>query len=582
MANNVYIGARYVPKFYSNSANPKSMEWEGGVAYEPITVVSYLCDTYTSKIPVPSSVGNPADNPSFWAKTGQYNAAIQSLQETMSEIISSIGQPSILTEDDTINNAIYKSHIKDSNSPRASIFKAFQAFRKTYFDHITGTSGIELTLQAAEYDSKRNVICIGLINTNDETEGFLVTVSANNLNTVSNSRHFTNNELGHCGPMAYDPIRDRFITVKGSDHTKLLTFSAATLQPLDVVDTGIDSGTANLMHGITYDAENDVFYADTFIGVYTLDSTLTVIDYQMFDIDFRTVCTATAAYSGSHAMNGFHYHDGYFYIMLMLNNDRVRIHNIFKIDMNLKVVGVYDVSKTSNSFEFEDITSINDDIFVFGYHDVFTQYILKQSPAVSSNTLEVNNSNGVALPDNAVLGIDAFDTGVYSYRNARSLTISDAPFTGDTTIISRPFEGRQMQIAIGGHYTKPRIVCRTFVATTDTWSDWLPINTEYIVHNTTREISGYFNGFVNVNGKPGIFINNIAFCNDEVRNAATIKFVGDLYMVDGSVVHVAATDTTNVYLKPDCVQFRINTSGTYSSIANTPLVANGVITITTT
>ena len=80
---NQYIGARYVPKFYQNSVNPSSIEWEASKTYEPITVVSYLGDSYTSKVPVPASVGNPADNPTYWAKTGEFNAAIQGLQDEL-------------------------------------------------------------------------------------------------------------------------------------------------------------------------------------------------------------------------------------------------------------------------------------------------------------------------------------------------------------------------------------------------------------------------------------------------------------------------------------------------------------------
>lgn len=71
MATNQYIGARYVPKF----ANP--VEWSSGRAYENLTIVTYLGNSYTSKIPVPSTVGNPADNPTYWAATGIYNQQVQ-------------------------------------------------------------------------------------------------------------------------------------------------------------------------------------------------------------------------------------------------------------------------------------------------------------------------------------------------------------------------------------------------------------------------------------------------------------------------------------------------------------------------
>lgn len=79
-----YIGARYVPKFYSNSLG--SPEWESGVAYEALTIVTYNGNSYTSKIPVPSSVGNPSSNPNYWASTGIYNQQVEQLRQEVEAV----------------------------------------------------------------------------------------------------------------------------------------------------------------------------------------------------------------------------------------------------------------------------------------------------------------------------------------------------------------------------------------------------------------------------------------------------------------------------------------------------------------
>lgn len=76
-----YVGARYVPKFYENSLNPLSNEWEENVNYEALTVVTYLSDSYTSKKPVPVTVGNPRDNAEYWSLTGAYNAQVEQYRE---------------------------------------------------------------------------------------------------------------------------------------------------------------------------------------------------------------------------------------------------------------------------------------------------------------------------------------------------------------------------------------------------------------------------------------------------------------------------------------------------------------------
>lgn len=61
-----YVGARYVPKF----ASP--VEWAPSTFYEALTIVTFNNASYTSKVPVPPTVGNPANNPQYWALTGNY------------------------------------------------------------------------------------------------------------------------------------------------------------------------------------------------------------------------------------------------------------------------------------------------------------------------------------------------------------------------------------------------------------------------------------------------------------------------------------------------------------------------------
>lgn len=76
--NRQYIGARYVPKF----ADP--LEWSNVLQYEPLTIVSYMGQTYTSKIPVP--VGMPPTNTDFWALTGPQNAQVDCLSDKIREL----------------------------------------------------------------------------------------------------------------------------------------------------------------------------------------------------------------------------------------------------------------------------------------------------------------------------------------------------------------------------------------------------------------------------------------------------------------------------------------------------------------
>ena len=64
-----YVGARYVPVF----ANP--LEWIDTREYEPLTIVTYQGNSYTSMQYVPTSI-NIADT-AYWALTGNYNAQVE-------------------------------------------------------------------------------------------------------------------------------------------------------------------------------------------------------------------------------------------------------------------------------------------------------------------------------------------------------------------------------------------------------------------------------------------------------------------------------------------------------------------------
>lgn len=85
LPNRQYVGARYVPKF----SDP--IEWDINRSYEPLTIVTYLNNSYTSKIPVP--VGVEITDEKYWVVTGNYNAqvedyrqAVEGVKEDMSEL----------------------------------------------------------------------------------------------------------------------------------------------------------------------------------------------------------------------------------------------------------------------------------------------------------------------------------------------------------------------------------------------------------------------------------------------------------------------------------------------------------------
>lgn len=95
MAVTQYIGARYVPKFYENSDG--TAEWQSGVIYEPLTIVSYNGNSYTSKKLVPASAGDPSSSTEYWVATGQFNEQINALTNRLNALENNIIKKYIVT-----------------------------------------------------------------------------------------------------------------------------------------------------------------------------------------------------------------------------------------------------------------------------------------------------------------------------------------------------------------------------------------------------------------------------------------------------------------------------------------------------
>ena len=82
MGTRQYIGARYVPKF----ADP--IAWDNAREYEPLTIVTYMGTSYTSKKPVPTGV--EITNSEYWVATGNYNAQVEAYREETQEVAQDV------------------------------------------------------------------------------------------------------------------------------------------------------------------------------------------------------------------------------------------------------------------------------------------------------------------------------------------------------------------------------------------------------------------------------------------------------------------------------------------------------------
>ena len=73
-----YIGARYVPLF----ADP--IEWDNTRAYEPLTIVLYQGNSFTTRQYTPADID--ITNEAFWVETGNYNAQLEAYRNEVKAV----------------------------------------------------------------------------------------------------------------------------------------------------------------------------------------------------------------------------------------------------------------------------------------------------------------------------------------------------------------------------------------------------------------------------------------------------------------------------------------------------------------
>lgn len=112
MAVTQYIGARYVPLF----AEP--LTWDVTKEYEPLTIVYYQGNSYTSKQAVPAGI--ELSNESFWAITGNYNAQVEQYRQEVRTFDGRITQNTSDIADNTSAISTNATAISDETTARTA------------------------------------------------------------------------------------------------------------------------------------------------------------------------------------------------------------------------------------------------------------------------------------------------------------------------------------------------------------------------------------------------------------------------------------------------------------------------------
>lgn len=127
---NTYIGARYVPKF----ADTPASVWDNSIQYEPLTIVVYQGNSYTSKTFVP--VGVDINNTTYWANTGNYNAQVESYREEVKEVENKIDklENKVLPFIDIVKKDVIKKYIFIGDSYQSGYFNGSEGAVSSFLD----------------------------------------------------------------------------------------------------------------------------------------------------------------------------------------------------------------------------------------------------------------------------------------------------------------------------------------------------------------------------------------------------------------------------------------------------------------
>jgi hypothetical protein len=97
LINRQYVGARYVPKIVG--------EWNKALQYEALSVVTYMGNSFTSKVPVPANV--EINNTDYWVNTGNYNAQVEEYRKETAQVKNDLNNEIINRKDDSKDNILW-------------------------------------------------------------------------------------------------------------------------------------------------------------------------------------------------------------------------------------------------------------------------------------------------------------------------------------------------------------------------------------------------------------------------------------------------------------------------------------------
>lgn len=174
-----YIGARYVPIF--GRKEETSIQWDNSAPYEPLTIVLYQGNSYTSRQYVPTGID--ILNEEFWALTGNYNAQVEAYRQEVMDFNNRLDavEDSDITQNDQLagtTDSGLKTLITENNTHLENIDEQLAGTTDSGLKTLINNNADNITQNAARIDEQT----MQLAGTNNSGLKDLIT---NNTNSIA-------------------------------------------------------------------------------------------------------------------------------------------------------------------------------------------------------------------------------------------------------------------------------------------------------------------------------------------------------------------------------------------------------------
>lgn len=354
-----YIGARYVPIFGRKGED--SIIWDNTGTYEPLTIVLYNGNSYTSRQFVP--VGVDILNEKFWANTGNYNAQIEQYRRDVQRISDEINDE-INDINDNISNIEQNISNIEQNISGISVRAALNVNPALTYEGIITTESVEKpTYQpAASVCVDEDTIIQIFENASDNTQDGIMKFIV--VGEGQSNRVLKTSPIPNCGHANSAFINDNTLYVlKDGSNISVYTVNIGTMTVTYRYSLTMDVSYVGL---IFYVPSTEKYYCGT-----TPTTVAGIKNISLYELDITTGKTTpfaanimpdSIALTWPPLRNDCFFHDKYLFIALTNATGNVSFNALFVYNIENSLYSVINIPETCFAFSLGEIEGLSFDV----------------------------------------------------------------------------------------------------------------------------------------------------------------------------------------------------------------------------